>query len=257
MPVSKTKQPTSKQCRTATGRKTCKKTASSKRESTKKAAFKNKYSFEDYQTIHDALQVAFESVQAPIMDLIAAQTQDPYKILVGTILSARTLDQTTAGALERLFPIAPDLEALDKCSLEAIEKAIYPVGFYHDKARHLKTLPQAVMQLFGGKIPETVEELIQLPGVGRKTANLVVALAFKKPAICVDTHVHRINNRLAIVKTKTPLETEMALRQCLPECFWIAWNAIFVSFGQTRCRPIGPRCEGCPIARFCQEPLKR
>lgn len=222
----------------------------------RKRPFKNSYTFADYQAIHDALQAAFESVQAPIMDLIAAQTHDPYKILVGTILSARTLDQTTAAALERLFPIAPTLEALDQCSLEAIETAIYPVGFYHDKARHLKALPQAVNQLFAGKIPETVEELIQLPGVGRKTANLVVALAFKKPAICVDTHVHRINNRLAIVKTKTPLETEMALRQCLPESFWIAWNAIFVSFGQTRCRPIGPRCEGCPIATYCHEKKK-
>jgi endonuclease III len=223
----------------------------------KKRPFKNGYTFDDYQAIHDALQAAFASVQAPIMDLIAAQTQDPYKILVGTILSARTLDQTTAGALERLFPIAPDLKGLAQCSLDAIEKAIYPVGFYHDKARHLKALPEAINTLFHGEIPSTVEELIQLPGVGRKTANLVVALAFKKPAICVDTHVHRINNRLAIVKTKTPLETEMALRQCLPETFWIAWNAIFVSFGQTRCRPLSPRCEGCPIACYCHAKSKQ
>lgn len=222
----------------------------------KKKAFKNHYTREDYDAIHQALQAAFEAVDAPIMDLIAAQTKDPYKILVGTILSARTLDQTTAAAIQRLFPVAPDLTSLATCSVETIEKLIYPVGFYHDKAKHLQALPAAVDRLFNGVIPQTVEELIQLPGVGRKTANLVVALAFHKPAICVDTHVHRINNRLAIVKTKTPLETEMALRACLPEDLWIPWNAIFVSFGQTRCRPLNPRCEGCPIARFCTVPQK-
>lgn len=218
---------------------------------TKRKAFRNRYKREDYDAIHHALQAAFESVDAPIMDLIAAQTNDPYKILVGTILSARTLDQTTAAAIQRLFPVAPTLEALGNCSVETIEKLIYPVGFYHEKAKHLHALPAAVKTLFNGEIPHTVEELVQLPGVGRKTANLVVALAFHLPAICVDTHVHRINNRLAIVKTKTPLETEMALRACLPEDLWIPWNAIFVSFGQTRCRPVKPRCEGCPIAHYC------
>ncbi len=203
--------------------------------------------------IHLALAAAFEQVDAPIMDLIAAQTHDPYKILVGTMLSARTKDQTTAAALGRLFPKAPTLDALGKLSAEEIETLIYPVGMYHTKAQHLKKLPSALQEKFGGVIPQTVEELIELPGVGRKTANLVVALAFGLPAICVDTHVHRINNRLGIVRTKTPLETEMALRKCLPERLWIPWNAIFVSFGQTRCKPIGPKCDGCPIAKFCSE----
>ena len=213
-----------------------------------------RYTEADYDIIHAALMEAFHSVDAPIMDLIAAQTHDPYKILVGTILSARTKDGTTAAAIGRLFPVAPDLASLDQLDIPTIEKLIYPVGFYHDKAKHLKALPEAVNRLYGGVIPHTVEELIELPGVGRKTANLLVALAFQLPAICVDTHVHRINNRLGIVKTKTPLETEMALRKCLPERFWIDWNAIFVSFGQTRCRPIGPHCEGCPIAQYCLTP---
>ena len=207
---------------------------------------------EDLDAIHDALSAAFAQTPAPIMDLVAAQTHDPFRILVGTILSARTKDQTTAAAVGRLFPVAPDAEALGRLSLEEIERLIFPVGFYHAKARHLKALPEALGR-FGGRVPSTVEELVTLPGVGRKTANLVVALGFGLPAICVDTHVHRINNRLGIVRTKTPLETEMALRRLLPERLWIPWNSIFVSFGQTRCKPLGPRCEGCPVARYCQE----
>ncbi len=206
--------------------------------------------------IHEALAHAFTQVEAPIMDLIAAQTQDPYKILVGTLLSARTKDQVTAAAIQRLFPKAPNLDALEQCTVEELEELIFPVGFYHSKARHLKALPAAVREHFNGEIPHTVEELILLPGVGRKTANLVVALAFHLPAICVDTHVHRINNRLGIVRTKTPLETEMALRKCLPQRLWIPWNAIFVSFGQTRCKPIGPKCDECPIAHLCKEKQK-
>ncbi len=219
----------------------------------KKQSGKRSYTLADFEAIHAALAQAYTQVQAPIMDLIAAQTHDPYRILVGTILSARTKDQTTAAALERLFPVAPDLAALGKLPVEQLEKLIFPVGFYHTKAAHLAALPGAVEKLFGGEIPQTVEELITLPGVGRKTANLVVSLAFGLPAICVDTHVHRINNRLGIVRTKTPLETEMALRRLLPQHLWSAWNMIFVSFGQTRCRPIGPKCQGCPIAHYCQE----
>lgn len=215
---------------------------------------KPKRTVEDYDAIHDALAAAFAQVRAPIMDLIAAQTQDPYRILVGTILSARTKDGTTAEALGRLFPAAPDMDALERLSEEEIAGLIFPVGFYRAKARHLKALPEAVRSKFGGVIPHTVEELVELPGVGRKTANLVVALAFGLPAICVDTHVHRINNRLGIVRTKTPAETEAALRRCLPERLWIAWNSIFVSFGQTRCKPIGPQCGGCPVRAWCLAP---
>lgn len=218
-----------------------------------KSPKKPNYTLADYEAIHVALAQAYEQVQAPIMDLIAAQTHDPYRILVGTILSARTKDQTTAAALDRLFPVAPNMEALGKLSVAELEKLIFPVGFYHTKAAHLAALPHALQEKYQGVIPNTVEALIELPGVGRKTANLVVSLAFGLPAICVDTHVHRINNRLGIVKTKTPLETEMALRKALPQHLWSAWNMIFVSFGQTRCKPIGPKCAGCPIAHYCQE----
>ncbi len=207
----------------------------------------------ELEEIHAALADAFAQTPAPIMDLVAAQTRDPYMILVGTILSARTKDQVTAEAVRRLFPVAPNLQALAQLSVEQLEALIYPVGFYHAKARHLKALPAELEARFGGVIPQTVEALTELPGVGRKTANLVVALGFGLPAICVDTHVHRINNRLGVVRTKTPLETEMALRKCLPQRLWIPWNSIFVSFGQTRCKPVGPRCAGCPVARFCTQ----
>lgn len=205
----------------------------------------------ELEAIHDALAEAFARAEAPIMDLVAAQTHDPWLILVGTILSARTRDQVTAQAVRRLLPVAGTPEALAALSVEEIEALIRPVGFFHAKARHLAALPGVLRERFGGVLPRTVEELCELPGVGRKTANLVVALGFGLPALCVDTHVHRINNLLGIVRTKTPLQTEMALRRCLPERLWIPWNSIFVSFGQTRCKPVGPRCAGCPVARFC------
>ena len=210
-------------------------------------------SLDDLEAIHAALAKAFSETAAPIMDLVAAQTRDPFRILVGTILSARTKDAVTAEAVKRLFAVAPNLETLEQLSLERIQELIYPVGFYKAKAQHLLDLPKVLREKYAGKIPHTVEELIELPGVGRKTANLVVALGFGLPAICVDTHVHRINNRLGIVRTESPLETEMALRKGLPQKLWIPWNSIFVSFGQTRCKPIGPKCEGCPIAQLCPD----
>jgi len=208
--------------------------------------------------IDRALKAEFKAHAAPIIELIEAQTHDPFCVLVGTILSARTKDACTAGAVRRLFAagrdpkrFAPeDLKRLTQCQ---IEKLIFPVGFYHDKAKHLKALPGVLKERFGGVLPRTVEELCELPGVGRKTANLTVAVGFDLPAICVDVHVHRISNRLGLVRTKTPLETEMALRRLLPIRFWKTWNSHLVSFGQTRCGPIRPKCEGCPIRRYCHE----
>lgn len=223
-----------------------------------KLASKRKvWSVSALEALSKTLTEVYGQTRAPIMDLLAAQTRDPYKILVGTLLSARTQDQTTAAAIERLFSVAPTMDALAQLSVEEIERLIFPVGFYHAKARYLVKLPEALKTHFCGVIPKTVEELVQLPGVGRKTANLVVALAFRLPAICVDTHVHRINNRLGIVHTKTATETEKALRRLLPEHLWMNWNAIFVSFGQTRCRPIGPKCDGCPIAELCPQDKKK
>ncbi len=205
--------------------------------------------------IDRALAKEFRAHASPVIELIEAQTHDPFCVLVGTILSARTKDACTAGAVKRLFGAAHSAAFapadLERLSVAEIEKLIYPVGFYHDKARHLKELPRVLKEKFGGVLPRTVEELCELPGVGRKTANLTVAVGFDLPAICVDVHVHRISNRLGLVKTKTPLETEMALRKSLPVRYWKTWNSHLVSFGQTRCAPRSPRCADCPIRRLC------
>ena len=225
--------------------------------------------------IDKALKAEFQAHSAPIIELIEAQTHDPFCVLVGTILSARTKDACTAGAVKRLFasaqgaknsasqgraraPRGPQNKTftpddLERLSVTEIEKLIFPVGFYHDKAKHLKALPKVLKEKFGGVLPNMVEELCELPGVGRKTANLTVAVGFDLPAICVDVHVHRISNRLRLVKTKTPFETEMALRKILPVKYWKTWNSHLVSFGQTRCGPLHPKCEGCPIAKYCSQ----
>jgi len=208
-----------------------------------------------------ALAREFKAHDAPIIELVEAQTHDPFCVLVGTILSARTKDACTAGAVRRLFARAAggrfSPEDLERLGEDEIADLIYPVGFYRDKARHLKALPQKLRERFGGVLPDTVEELCELPGVGRKTANLTVAVGFGLPAICVDVHVHRICNWLGLVETKTPLETEMALRKILPVRYWKTWNSHLVSFGQTRCDPVRPKCAGCPIERFCSSPKKR
>ncbi len=211
----------------------------------------------DIPAVDRALKREFKAHPAPIIELIEAQTHDPFCVLVGTILSARTRDACTAGAVRRLFAAGGDTpEGLRRLSIGRLEKLIHPVGFYHDKARHLKALPDALDREFGGVLPRTVEELCKLPGVGRKTANLTVAVGFDLPAICVDVHVHRICNRLGLVRTKTPLETEMTLRRILPIRYWKTWNSHLVSFGQTRCGPIRPHCEDCPIRRHCTVPTR-
>lgn len=192
-----------------------------------------------------------KGLQVPIVDLVQAQTQESWKVLVATILSARTNDITTAAAVTKLFKKATTLEELAHLSCKQIEKLIYPVGFYRSKAKFLQQLPGTLEELFAGKIPEDVESLTKLPGVGRKTANLVVAVAFKKPAICVDTHVHRIMNIWRYVESKTPLETEMILRDKLPRKYWIDINSILVAYGQSICRPVSPRCDECVVASLC------
>ncbi|MBO6167876.1 MAG: endonuclease III [Kiritimatiellae bacterium] len=215
----------------------------------------------DIPAIVKALKKEFKAHKAPIIELIEAHTHDPFSVLVGTILSARTKDACTAGAVKRLFAKAKGAifapEDLERLSESEIAELIYPVGFYRDKARHLKALPGALEEKFNGRLPKTVEELCELPGVGRKTANLTVAVGFNLPAICVDVHVHRICNWLGLVKTKSPFETEMALRKILPRRYWKTWNSHLVSFGQTRCDPVRPKCDGCPIAQYCSSPKKK
>ncbi|MFA6088908.1 MAG: endonuclease III [Candidatus Woesearchaeota archaeon] len=205
----------------------------------------------DIDKVYTILKKEVSKYKVPIVDLIQIQTKDPFKVLVTTILSARTNDRTTTEAARRLFDRVGKLSDFDKLSLKEIEKLIYPVGFYKNKAKFLKQLHGKVLELFDGKIPDTVDELVKLPGVGRKTANLVVAIAFDKPAICVDTHVHRIMNIWGYVKTKTPFDTEMALRKKLPIKYWKTINSIIVAFGQNLCRPVSPHCSVCPIYDYC------
>lgn len=189
--------------------------------------------------------------RVPIVDLVKVQTKDPIKVLLATILSARTKDETTAVASKRLFTKVKRPEDLDRLTHSQVEKLIYPVSFYKNKAKHLKQLPRVLKERFNNVLPKTVEELCELPGVGRKTANLVVSVGFNRPAVCVDTHVHRISNRLGYVKTKNPFETEMALRKKLPKKYWITFNSHLVAFGQHLCTPISPHCSICPVHAYC------
>jgi exodeoxyribonuclease III len=202
-------------------------------------------------TVVALLQKEVAGYQVPIVDLIAAQTEDPFKVLVATILSARTKDEVTAQAARRLFARADNAEALARLSPTELEKLIYPVGFFRNKAKYLAALPGVLQRDYQGQVPGTIEELLRLPGVGRKTANLVLAVAFKQPAICVDTHVHRIMNLWGYVQTTTPTETEFALRAKLPKQYWRSINAVLVAFGQGTCKPRAPHCDCCVLTEMC------
>lgn len=202
--------------------------------------------------VYQTLRKEFDKFHKPVVDAIESVSKDPFKILITTILSARTKDTTTEKVIVELFKKIKEPKDFDKYSVDEIAKMIYPVGFYKTKAIHLKKFPKVLMEEFNNIIPDEIDDLIQLPGVGRKTANLVRAIAFKKPAICVDTHVHRISNRLGYVKTKTPLETEMALRKKLPQKYWIYHNSYLVSFGQNHCFPRNPKCSSCVIFDECK-----
>lgn len=205
----------------------------------------------DVAAVARLLEADYARNPAPIVDLIKAQTEDPFHILVATLLSARTRDETTAEVCARLFAVVHAPGDLQRLSVTEIERLIFPTGFYHTKARHLKALPEVLQREFGGVIPQTIEALCRLPGVGRKTANLVVIHAFDQHGMCVDVHVHRISNRLGFIRTRTPLESEMALRAALPRRYWNRWNRLLVSHGQRICKPLRPLCARCPILKFC------
>jgi endonuclease III len=187
----------------------------------------------------------------PAVSQIARKKKDPFKVLVSTVLSLRTKDEVTAEASKRLFAIADTPSALMAIPVRTIEKAIYPAGFYKTKARSLKRIAKEIETDHGGNVPDTIEELLEFKGVGRKTANLVVTLGFGKDGICVDTHVHRVSNRLGLVETKTPEQTEFALMDVLPRKHWIGYNELLVSFGQRVCKPISPHCSSCPLEKSC------
>ena len=195
-----------------------------------------------------------DGLELPAVEKISESSQeDPFQVLIGTLLSARTQDATTAAASERLFAKASTPEAMSKLTAKQIEKLIYPVSFYRHKARHVKETCRLLVEKFGGRVPGTMDDLLTLPGVGRKTANLVLILAFKSAKnICVDTHVHRISNRLGWVKTTTPDETEQALYRATDARWWPLVNLYLVTWGQNVCRPVYPRCGDCAIAKWCE-----
>jgi len=198
-----------------------------------------------------AHQVA--SLESPAVEKISeAQQEDPFHILIATLLSARTQDATTHAASTRLFARARTPQAMARLPVRQIERLIYPVSFYRNKARHVKACCAMLLGRFGGQVPRTLEELVMLPGVGRKTANLVLILGFKSlDNICVDTHVHRISNRLGWVRTELPEETEQALYRNTERRWWPYINLYLVTWGQNVCRPLYPRCRDCVIAPEC------
>lgn len=177
--------------------------------------------------------------------------KNPYLVLIACILSLRTNDKTTYPATLRMLELAKTPKEMKNVSQEDLSKAIYPVGFYENKAKQIIELSKTIDEELNGQVPDEIEDLIKFKGVGRKTANLVLSLGFNKPAICVDVHVHRIFNRLGYIKTKTPEETEFALREKLPQKYWIDINTLLVTHGQNVCKPIKPKCSECPIAGYC------
>ncbi len=200
-----------------------------------------------------ALALAIDGLALPAVEKISeASQEDPFQVLIGTLLSARTQDATTAAASARLFKVARTPHTMAALSVRQIARLIYPVSFYRTKARHVREACRMLVARFGGRVPGTMDELLTLPGVGRKTANLVLILAFNsRRNICVDTHVHRIANRLGWVRTRTPEETEHALYGATHPRWWPSINLYLVTWGQNVCRPVGPRCGECGIRRFC------
>lgn len=205
---------------------------------------------EDIDKAISRIKLAVKAWRTPAVTVVARE-KDPYKVLISCILSLRTQDKTTADASARLFELAGTPSAMLGLDAATIEKAIYPVGFYRNKARSIIDISRMITDDFGGNVPENIEELLRLPGVGRKTANLVVTIGHGKPGICVDTHVHRIMNRWGYIATKTPEKTEAALREKLPGKHWIQINDLLVTFGQNLCKPVSPLCSRCPVYEFC------
>ncbi len=187
----------------------------------------------------------------PSVTLVGKKWKTPFHVLISCLLSLRTKDQTTLPASERLFALANTPEAMLKLPVDLIEKAIYPVGFYKTKARTIHGVCRDILERFDSRVPDDLDVLMTLKGVGRKTANLVLTEGFGIKAICVDTHVHRISNRFGYVKTKNPHETEMILRKKLPGKFWIDYNALLVVWGQNICKPVSPLCSSCPLNNYC------
>jgi endonuclease-3 len=206
-----------------------------------------------FDRVLTTLQKESPNWNVPIVTQVAQRSKDPFRILISTLLSLRTKDEVTTQASLRLFSRARSPKEMLQLSPEEIRKLIFPVGFYKRKTENILQVCQLLIDQYDSQVPDDLEKLLELPGVGRKTANLVITLGFGKQGICVDTHVHRISNRLGYVQTKTPIQTEMALRDKLPPEWWIPINDILVAFGQALCKPISPWCSRCAVEKFCEK----
>jgi len=207
----------------------------------------------DCMSIIKIIKTLQEEYKDRLTTLEDPSLKDPYQILISCILSLRTRDETTSEASKRLFSIAKTPKEMLKLSSEEIEKAIYPVGFYRKKADTIYEISRRLVEEYESSVPHTIDELLKFKGVGRKTANIVITHAYHKPGIAVDTHVHRISNRLGLVSTKNPEETEFALKKAIPEEYWISLNGLFVIHGQTICTPLSPKCSKCVIEKYCKK----
>ena len=205
----------------------------------------------DIYAVMETLRVTMPAFQQPLIDKMGVGGTTPFRVLIATILSLRTKDTLTAVVAPRLFAAADTPDAMIALGEEQIARLIYPVGFYNTKARSIVEVCRQLNERYGGRVPADLDELLTLPGVGRKTANLVLTAGYHLPGICVDTHVHRICNRWGYVVTKTPEQTEMALREKLPRQYWIPINGWLVTLGQNICHPTSPKCSVCPVAAWC------
>jgi endonuclease-3 len=199
------------------------------------------------------LHAALRDFPDPSVTLVGKKFKSPFLVLISCLLSLRTRDETTLPACGRLFARADTIRGMLHIPVKELEKLIYPVGFYKTKAVRIHDICEDLLTRFGGEVPGDIDALLTLKGVGRKTANLVLTEGFGQLGICVDTHVHRISNRLGYIKTRTPQETEFALRKKLPEQYWIEYNALLVMWGQNVCKPVSPLCSVCPVGHICQK----
>jgi endonuclease-3 len=206
---------------------------------------------DDISKVIELIAEALKAEKLPIVSDLAEQKRDSFQILISTILSLRTKDEVTEVASRRLFALASTPHEMLTLTEDQIIDAIYPVGFFRNKTKTILNVSQTLIEEYNGRVPDTMDELLSLKGVGRKTANLVITLGHQGRGICVDTHVHRISNRLGYVETKTPEETEFALREKLPAQYWTVYNTLMVSFGRNTCRPISPFCNQCPVSTYC------
>lgn len=212
----------------------------------------NKITLKQIDLFMKLLGEEYKKFKTPIVTEISETERNPFKVLISTLLSLRTKDETTAKASYRLFNIADTPQKILNLQTKKLENIIYPVGFYKTKARRIKDICKILIEKYNNKVPDDIDELLTLKGVGRKTANLVVSLGYGKPGLCIDTHCHRIPNRWGWINTKTPFETEMTLRNILPQKYWKEFNDYLVAFGQNVCRPVGPRCNECKLREYCR-----